>query len=129
MNHDLQNCLLLLTKFKGFLSGVTEYFILDYRHEETAFYRLDSTGKQYDKIPLKLNDIIESKVLPGFRFRLSDMKKRTDRSILADDPVYTPYLLLGYQKIRRDRARILLEEDKLQNEILRELLKQNNIPF
>jgi len=45
--------------------GVREYYILDARRTETAFYRLNQKGK-YRKIKPSRKGIIQSEVLPGF---------------------------------------------------------------
>ncbi|MCP4352735.1 MAG: Uma2 family endonuclease, partial [Desulfobacterales bacterium] len=54
------------------MGGVREYYILDARGIETAFYRLDKRGK-YRKIGTGKDGIVRSAVLPGFQFRISDL--------------------------------------------------------
>ena len=79
-------------------NGVSEYYILDHRHQKTLFYQLNPKTKKYKRIPLEEGNIIRSEVLPGFCFRVSDLKMMRDLHSLADDPVYSSYVLLKYQK-------------------------------
>jgi len=75
--------------------GVKEYFILDEYKKNTAFYRLTSDG-QYETIPEK-NGVIESKVLPGFRFRVEDLYNQPKLWSLINDEVYSHYVMIYYQ--------------------------------
>jgi len=77
--------------------GVREYYILDARRTETAFYRLNQKGK-YRKIKPSRKGIIQSEVLPGFQFRVSDLYDRPSIEQLAEDEVYQDYMLPFYQK-------------------------------
>jgi len=52
--------------------GVKEYFILDGNKRFTSFYRLDPDRAVYVPIEPLEGDIIQSNVLPGFQFRISD---------------------------------------------------------
>lgn len=51
-----------------------EYYILDDRGVETIFYGLNDRGF-YDRIEESNGGVIESKLLPGFRFPVSDIYK------------------------------------------------------
>ncbi len=53
-------------------AGVREYYILDGKGKETAFYRLNKQGI-YEHIKPRPGGIIRSQVLPGFQFRVSDL--------------------------------------------------------
>jgi Uma2 family endonuclease len=76
-------------------AGVTEYFILDRKGTETAFYRLTRTGT-YAPIPAP-DGILQSEVLPGFQFRLQDLYEHPDFRERLDDRVYNSFILLDYQ--------------------------------
>ncbi len=80
--------------------GVKEYYILDARKTETAFYRLDEKGK-YRKIRPAENDIIRSEVLPGFQFRINDLYEQPSLEKLTEDVVYQAYVLPFHQKVKQ----------------------------
>jgi Uma2 family endonuclease len=71
--------------------GVKEYYILDGDDTYTAFYRLNSSGIFEHITPIK-GDIIQSEVLEGFQFRISDLFKQPDMEDLTEDEVYYHYL-------------------------------------
>ena len=77
--------------------GVKEYYILDEKGKETAFYKLNKNGI-YTKIRPFRGGIIKSSVLKGFQFRKEDLYLRPDLKDLINDPVYKNYVLLDYQK-------------------------------
>jgi len=76
--------------------GVREYYILDARGFETAFFRRNSKGK-YEKIQPQNKGIIRSGVLPGFQFRVSDLHRQPSLEELAQDDVYHKYVLPAYR--------------------------------
>ncbi|MCP3940934.1 MAG: Uma2 family endonuclease, partial [Desulfobacteraceae bacterium] len=80
-------------------AGVREYFILDGKGYETAFYRLTGKGK-YSHIP-RLGGIIRSDVLPGFQFRTKDLYSHPDLREKINDRVYKSFILLDYQKEKK----------------------------
>jgi Uma2 family endonuclease len=80
--------------------GVREYYILDARRIETAFYRLNAKGK-YQKITPSDRDIIQSEVLPGFRFRISDLYRQPSLEEMTDDDLYNSFVLPFHQKIKQ----------------------------
>ncbi len=80
-------------------AGVREYYILDARAEETAFYRLDKNGI-YRKIRLSKGDIVRSAVLPGFQFRVSDLCRQPSLEEMAEDNVYSGFVFPLYKKTR-----------------------------
>jgi Uma2 family endonuclease len=89
-------------------AGVTEYFILDRKGNETAFYGLTKAGTY---APIRQpGEIIQSEVLPGFQFRLQDLYDHPDLRERLDDSVYNSFILLDYQaaekraKAERQRA-------------------------
>ena len=77
-------------------ASVKEYYIIDDKNINTAFYRLNSQG-DYEPIPQK-NGIITSTVLPGFRFRVQDIYNRPDFKELMKLDVYKEYMLVDYLK-------------------------------
>jgi hypothetical protein len=83
--------------------GIKEYFILDSSGAHMAFYRRNRKG-QYAKIRRINGDIIRSQVLPGFQFRISDLKhRRPSLEEMAEDDVYQEFVLPYYRK-ERERA-------------------------
>ncbi|KPA09358.1 protein containing DUF820 [Candidatus Magnetomorum sp. HK-1] len=86
----------IVKKIEYSQAGVKEYFILDRKKKETAFYRLNSQGK-YKKIKPR-NGVIESKVLPGFKFRVKDLYSQPPLEELINDEVYQPYVLKSFQE-------------------------------
>ncbi|MDM8522174.1 Uma2 family endonuclease [Desulfococcaceae bacterium HSG8] len=104
-------------------SNVEEYFILDRKGKETAFYRL--VGRFYTEIRPLPGGVIRSGVLPGFQFRLNDLYRRPDFTELTDDPVYKSYVLKKYQaqrlaaeeaEQRAEKADKLAEEERMRAE-------------
>lgn len=80
--------------------GVREYYILDARGTETAFYCLGPKGR-YRKIrPIK-KDIIQSGMLPGFQFRISDLYKQPSLEKMAEDEVYSSFVLPFHQAVKQ----------------------------
>lgn len=82
-------------------AGVKEYYILDARQIETVFYYLDKTGRRYRKIRPVKGDIIRSRVLPGFQFRISDLYRQPFLEELAEDPVYYEYVIPSYHRMKQ----------------------------
>ncbi len=93
--------------------GVREYYILDARRIETAFYRLNEKGK-YRKIKPEGGDIVRSEVLPGFRFRIRDLYEQPSLEKLTEDEVYQGYVLPFHQesKKRAETERKRAESEK-----------------
>ncbi len=106
--------------------GVREYFILDRLGRETAFYHMNRRGF-YSPIRPVRGGVIRSGVLPGFQFREQDLYTRPSFRQLADDPVYSPFVLKDWQdersKAEDERKRANEAEEKARNlaEKLREL--------
>ncbi|MDM8550693.1 Uma2 family endonuclease [Desulfobacterales bacterium HSG2] len=84
-------------------SGVREYFILDRKGRETAFYHL--SGGAYTPIMPNPDGVIRSRVLPGFQFREEDLYTRPSWDKMAEDPVYRSFVRKAYQRERRDREK------------------------
>ena len=101
---------------------VREYFILDARMLETVFYRLDAKGK-YRKIVPENRDIIRSEVLPGFRFRISDLQKQPCLEEMAHDELYQDWILPFYQKVRQEAEQERLRAEQAEKEAEQERCK------
>jgi len=93
--------------------SVREYYILDARMKKTAFYRLDEKGK-YREICLADGDVVRSEVLPGFRFRISDLYRQPSLEEMTDDDLYSSFVLPFHQKIkqRAEQAEMLAESER-----------------
>ncbi|MDM8526386.1 Uma2 family endonuclease [Desulfococcaceae bacterium HSG8] len=114
--------------------GVKEYYILDARKKETAFYRLNKSGR-YGKIRPVKGDIIRSQELPGFQFRISDLYRQPLLGEMTDDGVYCGYVLPSYQEVkqRADQAQeqLISERQKTEQktiETVRSMLSDNMLP-
>lgn len=84
-------------------AGVQEYYILDPSGTHMAFYERTASGVYVEMLP-DTKGVIQSKVLPGFQFRYSDLKEQRSLETLALDEVYGGFVLLQYQAAER-RAR------------------------
>lgn len=106
-------------------AGVTEYYILDPENEHTAFYRLTKRGT-YAPIRPNLGGIIHSNVLPGFRFRLTDLNDLPWQGVMANDALYHEFVLPEYQfeRARAERAEATVAEQAREIERLKALLKK-----
>ncbi|MCP4112072.1 MAG: Uma2 family endonuclease [Desulfobacteraceae bacterium] len=72
--------------------GVKEYYLLDSRGKETAFYRLNENGI-YENIQPENGEIIKSDILPAFQFRISDLYRQPSVDEMMDDEVYYRFVL------------------------------------
>lgn len=109
--------------------GVKEYYILDAEGEHTAFYRRnDALGSYEDIIPTP-DAVIQSEVLPGFQFRISDLYRQPSHENMAEDPVYREFIYLAYQteKHRAEQAEKQLIEERQRAERLAEKLRSLGI--
>jgi hypothetical protein len=102
--------------------GVREYYVLDGREKETAFYQRDSQGR-YVRIRSK-DGIIRSHVLKGFAFRESDLYSRPSSEEMADDPLYQAFVMPAYQreKQRAEKERNRAEKSERKSEELEKAL-------
>ena len=82
--------------------GIREYYILHTDEGNLGFYRLNDAGA-YEPIQ-PTTGVIESSVLPGFRFRLDDLEKQPALEDMAEDPVYQGFVLLKLQALRAQAA-------------------------
>ncbi|MBK1631558.1 hypothetical protein CKO31_12545 [Thiohalocapsa halophila] len=79
--------------------GVPEYYILSHRAEHQAFYTRDADGL-YVPLPAT-DDIVRSRVLPGFQFRRRDLCAQPDWDSMRADPVYAGFVLPGWTAAER----------------------------
>jgi hypothetical protein len=92
--------------------GVKEYYILYTKGEPMAFYRLNQHGVYVPIKPVKGN-VIQSVMLPGFQFRISDLSSQPSLKKMAFDPVYKDFILPYYQaeKKRADKELRLRQKE------------------
>lgn len=99
--------------------GVQEYYILDPADQHMHFYQRTATGV-YAEIQPDADGILHSEVLPGFQFRLTDLKRQPTLEELAMDEVYQGYVLLRYQtaeaRANRERRRLRRERQRTNEE-------------
>lgn len=99
--------------------GVKEYYILDARKLETAFYRLGKGGRYHQIDPID-DDVIESGILPGFRFRISDLYRQPPLEELAEDNIYHEYVFPAYKEMKqiaiKERERAERERERAERE-------------
>jgi hypothetical protein len=105
--------------------GVREYYILDARKIETAFYRLNRRGK-YERIRPSAGGVVRSGVLPGFQFRVSDLYRQPSFEELVEDGVYQEYVLPFHQRVkqRAEQERQRAEQEKQRAEQERQRAEQ-----
>ncbi len=87
-------------------AGVKEYFILDHRGIETSFYRRNKKGF-YQPIRTSAQGVIRSSVLPGFQFCRCDLKLFPSVETMANDRVYSSYMIPFHQKLKRQKEEAL----------------------
>ena len=87
--------------------GVQEYYIIDERQLETAFYRLNEQGVYVPIVPA--NGVIKSQILPGFQFRPADLYRLPEPPELVRDEVYadfaSPFVRAERKHAEQERAR------------------------
>lgn len=93
-------------------AGVKEYYILYNNTDLMEFYRLNDNGV-YIPIERIDNDIIQSTVLPGFQFKISDLYNTPSIDEMINDPIYQAFILPTYQqeKIIRIKAQQLAQTE------------------
>jgi len=102
-------------KFEEYeIGGVQEYFILYSKDIHLEFYCLDQHGC-YVPIKRVRGDVIQSQVLPGFQFRISDLDAKPSKQEMAFDPVYEKFVMPYYQAEKKahqaeKKARLAAEE-------------------
>ncbi|MCP4353190.1 MAG: Uma2 family endonuclease [Desulfobacterales bacterium] len=94
--------------------GVREYYILDARGTETAFYTLNSRGG-YDSITPVNGDIIRSRILPGFQFRISDLYTRPSLEELAEDEIYHDYVFPSHKVVKEQAEKEKKRAEEAEN--------------
>jgi flagellar biosynthesis GTPase FlhF len=94
---------------------VKEYFILDGKAIESAFYRLNRWGI-YEEIKPIDGNVIRSEVLPGFQFRTSDLYQLTPLKELVKDEVYRGFVMLDYQQSEQEKEQALLRAEQAEQQ-------------
>ena len=86
-------------------AGVKEYYILDPDDRHMHFLRLTGNGRDVELQP-DAAGVIHSRVLPGFRFRRTDLLRKSVQSKLARDEIYADYVIPGHRDFvfRAERA-------------------------
>jgi Uma2 family endonuclease len=133
-----------VTKKKEYAQGgVKEYYILDSQRDRIQFYRLGKKGVYIPIKPVK-GQIIKSKVLPGFQFRIEDLFTKPSPEEMISDKVYQRFVLPSYTEEKRARqaekrarqaerrARQTAEEqarqaEKLARQVAEELARQTEL--
>jgi len=82
-------------------AGVPEYHIIHSTDDHLGFFTLSAAGQYRPIAPV--DGVIESLVLPGFRFRIDDLKRQPEPERMLDDPVY-PFVLPGWREADRRAA-------------------------
>jgi hypothetical protein len=92
-----------VTKKEEYLAvGVPEYYILHNEVQRCVFYARNQQGVYRPIVPQ--HGVINSNVLPGFRFRLRDLETKPDMRDLMHDPVYKDFVFLNWQRERQQAA-------------------------
>jgi hypothetical protein len=99
--------------------GVKEYYILDASDRHTAFYRLNDRG-YYEPIKPIEDDVIQSSVLPGFKFRISDLYHQPLLEELVEDALYQDFVFPIHNQLKEElkeaNQRAEFAEDKAEME-------------
>jgi Uma2 family endonuclease len=107
--------------------GVREYYILHRKPRHQAFYTRNDAGLY---VPIEPDGgVIRSRVLPGFRFRQSDLLDQPALDVLRDDPVYADFVLPGWRAAeqhaeQQEQARRAAEQRADQQEQARHRAEQ-----
>jgi hypothetical protein len=107
------------------IAGVKEYYILDASNKHMAFYRLNQQGFFQHIRPIN-GDIIQSTVLKGFQFRISDLFKQPSLEKTAKEKVYYDFVIPNIKK-ETEEQRQRADKEKLRADIAekeRELERQ-----
>jgi hypothetical protein len=88
------------TKFTEYArAGVKEYYILYAYGDPQEFYQWTPPGV-YIPIPRRDRDLICSRVLPGFQFRIADLQRQPSPEQMSEDYVYKGFMLPALQAMR-----------------------------
>lgn len=99
----------VIKKAEYFAAGVAEYYILHHDINHCIFYTRDANKKDYVLIKPH-NGIIASPLLPGFQFRLQDLKLLPHVNAMMNDSVYKDFVLPELQKDRLEAEVIRLKQ-------------------
>ena len=99
--------------------GVSEYYILHRDETHQGFFTRDARGVY---VPMDTADgVVRSRVLPGFQFRISDLRRQPELEAMRDDAVYRDFVLLGWQRAERKAC----EEAQARTEAERRIGKES----
>ncbi len=119
-----------VTKKKEYAQGgVKEYYILDSQRDRIQFYRLGKKGVYIPIKPVK-GQIIKSKVLPGFQFRISDLFTKPSPEEMISDKVYQRFVLPSYTEEKRARQAAEVrarQAEKVARQVAEELARQTEL--
>ncbi len=102
------------------LGGVKEYYILDRKKTETAFYYL---GRNGIFLPIeKEQGVIKSKHLPGFQFYIEDLYSQPNLQELIYDKVYNSFIL---KELQDSLAKV--KEESKQRKLAEEIARKESI--
>jgi len=97
--------------------GVKEYYILYGKEGYTEFYTLNDKGL-YVPLARVAGEVIQSKILPGFQFRVADLFHQPSVEEMINDPVYQSFVLPGYtqakQIVKQAEQRVQQAEQRAQ---------------
>jgi Uma2 family endonuclease len=99
------------------IGGVQEYFILYSKDIHLEFYCLEHG--RYVPIKRVQGDVIQSQVLPGFQFRISDLDAKPSPQKMAFDPVYEKFVMPYYQAEKKARQAAEEKIKRLEAELAR----------
>jgi hypothetical protein len=102
------------TKFTEYArAGVKEYYILYAYGDPQEFYQWTPPGV-YIPIPRRDRDLICSRVLPGFQFRVSDLQRQPSPEEMSEDYVYKGFMLPALQASKQAQQQVtqLLEMER-----------------
>ena len=111
--------------------GIPEYYILDGKDSYQEFYYLNPQ-RVYVPMTRVKGDIIQSKVLPGFQFRISDLSKQPSIEEMIEDSVYQKFVLPGYLKEKKARQALetqVFEEKKARQALEAQAIEEKKARF
>jgi hypothetical protein len=111
---------MVIKKAEYAASGVKEYYLLEGKGNPLEFFQINQQGI-YVPIERIDGDIIQSSVLIGFQFRISDLDYRPSVEEMINDPVYQGFVLPGYSDAKK-----IAEASELRLRRLKPRLKGKN---
>ena len=98
--------------------GVPEYYILHRDERYQGFFTRDARGVY---VPMDTADgVVRSRVLPGFQFRVGDLRRQPGLETMHDDALYQGFVLLEWQRTEREAR----EESQARQEAEQRTMKE-----